>query len=164
MIDRSKKTAENYQRVISMNKIVKNTSWIVFSVLLTACGGGGGSTSSENNVNQETTATTTPIAGESSAFQLNAFTISSNVQASSNTQFDFSVVADAEGLVSYRFESIFPQFHYKPNSGVIALKNKEGQVVAEYLAPQNSGTYHYTLQLTDSQGLTIEHPFNVEVN
>ena len=149
---------------MSMNKLVKNTSWILFSLLLTSCGGGSGDGGDGGDGGGSEENPTTPIAGVSSEFQLNAFAMSSDVQVSSNTQVNFNVVADAEGLVSYRFDSIFPEFHFKPNSGVIALKNKEGHVVTEYIAPQNPGTYHYTLHLTDSQGITIEHPFNVEVN
>jgi len=146
-----------------MNKFVKNTSWILFSLLLISCGGSsGGGTTGGGNDNEDTT--TTPIAGQTTELQLNTFTMFLNVQANLSAQFSFDVSAEAKGLVTYRFESIFPEFHFKPNSGVIALKNNNGQVVAQYFAPQNSGTYHYTLQLKDSQGLTIEHPFSVEVN
>lgn len=137
-----------------MNKFVKNISWILFPLLLSACGGGKGTAEED---------LTTPISGNT-ALQLSAFDIPANVQGSSNTQVNFNVVAEADGLVSYRFDSIFPGFHFKPNSGVIALKSKAGQVVTQYLAPQNSGTYHYTLQIKDSQGLTTEHVFEVQVN
>lgn len=142
-----------------MNKLVKSTSWLLFSLLLASCGGSGGDggTSGGEKKGKEETSTI-PIAGQTSELKLNAFTMSLNVQANSTTQFNFNVSAEAEGLASYRFDSIFPEFHFKPNSGVIALKDNSGQVVAQYLAPQNSGTYHYTLQLKDSQGLTIEHP------
>lgn len=139
-----------------MNKLVKNTSWILFSLLLASCGGSDGGSSSDSTANEESSETVT--GGISSELKLDSFAIPSDVQGNSNTQVNFNVTGEVEGLVSYRFESIFPEFHFKPNSGVIALKDKAGQVVTQYIAPQNAGTYHYTLQLKDSQGLTIEHP------
>lgn len=149
-----------------MNKFVKNISWILFPLLLSACGGGdssngggdgGGDGTGKDNLS-------TPIAGISSKLQLNAFTMPLTVQANSKTAINFNVTAEAEGLVSYQFEDIFNDFHFKPNSGVISLKNKTGQVVTQYLAPQLSGTYHYTLLLKDSHGLTTPHAFAVQVN
>lgn len=128
--------------------------------LLQGCNFDSGSGSSDSP--KEPTTPTTPVVQKE--LSVKSLDYPDSISSSTQKEITLKVTGLDEETLLYEFQSNFGQLHFKPNSGLIALKEKEGQIRAIYTAPDMQGTYSYRVVLKNSKGEMIEKPFNITVS
>lgn len=118
------------------------------------CDNSGGSGSADNE-----SGTSSNFAG----FSVTEITTPTSVQKNQEADISAKFAGDDSEILLYQFISNNGKNHIVPNSGILATKDKSGQLKLTYKAPAMPGKYYYYFKVRNSAGAEINKEFSVTV-